>query len=192
MSMKRVLEVIDNLTGDELVKSIINSLNENQEKSKSWLIEKSKEYFDFFDNPKICIAAGWYGHLADKLRPFTNEKVLSFDKDPNTKLVGSKLYNDVWFKVETIESFEKFKKFNVLVCTSCEHLEQKVIDDMLKKTRKGTLIILQSNNYFAIKDHINCHNSVKEFNQTLHLEKMLYNGTLELDKFDRYMVIGIK
>ena len=73
----------------------------------------------------------------------------------------------VWFKVETIESFEKFKKFNVLVCTSCEHLEQKVIDDMLEKTKKGTLIILQSNNYFEIEDHINCHNTIDKFLKTI-------------------------
>jgi hypothetical protein len=64
---------------------------------------------------------------------------------------------------------------------------------MIERIRPGALVILQSNNYdFEIEDHINCHNSVKEFNQTLHLEKIMYNGTLPLGKFDRYMVIGIK
>ena len=42
--MDRILKVIDNFTTDRLVKSIVNSLNENQEKSKDWLIEKSKKY----------------------------------------------------------------------------------------------------------------------------------------------------
>ena len=34
-------------------------------------------------------------------------------------------------------------------------------------------------------------NSVIEFEKSLRLEKILYRGTLKLDKFDRYMVIGI-
>ena len=190
--MNNILKVINDITTDQIVKSIINSVNDNQEKSKNWLVDKSKDYLSLLNNPKICIAAGWYGHLADKLRPFTNEKVLSFDKDSNTKLVGSKLYNDVWFKVETIESFESFEKFNVLVCTSCEHLEQKVIDDMLEKTKKGTLIILQSNNYFEIEDHINCHNTIDKFLKTIKLDKILFSGTLSLQKYNRFMVIGIK
>ena len=52
---------------DKQVKSIINSINDNQEKSKNWLVEKSIEYFTFFDKPKICIAAGWYGTGIDSL-----------------------------------------------------------------------------------------------------------------------------
>ena len=111
--MDRILKVIDTFTTDRLVKSIVNSLNENQEKSKDWLIEKSKQYFTFFNNPSVVVAAGWYGHLADKLRPFTNEKVVSFDKDPSTKLIGHQLYKDVSFKIESIEDFKKFKKYIV-------------------------------------------------------------------------------
>ena len=54
------------------------------------------------------------------------------------------------------------------------------------------MVILQSNNYFKIKDHINCHNNVVDFEKTLKLDKILYRGTLKLDKYDRYMVVGIK
>ena len=187
--MENILKVIDSVTNDRQVKSIINSVNNNQEKSKNWLLDKSKEFFDFFDNPKICVAAGWYGHLANKLVGYTNEKVLSFDKDPNTKLIGNKLYKDVWFKVEAIEDFD-FKNFNIVVCTSCEHLKQSVINDMIKKCKQGALIILQSNNYFDVKEHINCYNNVEEFEMSLNLEKVLYKGTLHLDKFNRFMVIG--
>ena len=188
--MDTILQVIDSVTTDRQVKSIIDSLNDTQTKSKDWLIEKSKEYFTFFDNPKICVAAGWYGLLAYKLKEYGN--VISFDKDPQCKTIGQKLYKDVSFATAEIEYFN-FKTYDIVVCTSCEHLKQEVIDDMIRRIKPGALVILQSNNFdFEIEDHINCHNSVKEFNQTLHLEKMLYNGTLELDKFDRYMVIGIK
>ena len=73
--MDTILRVINDVTNDTQVKSIINSLNNNQEKSKNWLIDKSKEYFDLLNNPKICVAAGWYGHLANKLSKYTDQKV---------------------------------------------------------------------------------------------------------------------
>ena len=189
--MDTILQVIDRVTTDKQVKSIINSINDNQEKSKDWLIEKSIKYFTFFNKPKICIAAGWYGSLADKLKAHIDNGILSFDKDPQCKTIGRKLYKDVTFATAEIEYFN-FKTYNIVICTSCEHLEQKVIDDMLKRIKKGAMVILQSNNYFKIKDHINCHNSVIDFEKTLKLDKILYRGSLKLDKYDRYMVIGIK
>jgi len=188
----------------KLVKYIINSLNENQEKSKDWLVEKSKKYFDFYNNPSIVVAAGWYGHLASKLRKYTKGKVVSFDRELMCKKIGQKLYEGegISFEFNHVETFE-YKKFDIVVCTSCEHLEQKVIDDMLQKC-KGKLLILQSNNYFydpkneqhvqyrLPKEHINCHNSLEEFEKSLKLEKVLFKDTLQCDKFDRYMVIGTK
>jgi len=193
--MDTILKVIDGVTTDGLVKSIINSLNENQEKSKDWLIEKSKQYFTFFNNPSVVVAAGWYGHLANKINDniYTTGEIVSFDKDPQCKKIGQKLYKDVkdvTFATAEIEYFN-FKNYDIVICTSCEHLEQYIIDDFLKRRKKGSLVILQSNNYFSIKEHINCHNSVIEFEKTLKLEKILYRGTLKLNKFDRYMVIGI-
>jgi len=191
MIMENILKVIDDITNDGQVKSIINSVNDNQEKSKNWLLTKVGKYIRIIDNPKIVVAAGWYGHLADKLRQFSDEKVLSFDKDPNTKFIGNKLYNDVWFKVTPIEEF-KFKKFNVVVCTSCEHLEQTIIDDMIDKCLPGTLIVLQSNNYRDIEDHINCFDNVDEFEKSLKLNEVFFKDTLSFEKYDRYMVIGVK
>ena len=117
---------------------------------------------------------------------------MSFDKDLNTKFIGSKLYNDVWFKVVSIEEFDKYRKFDVVICTSCEHLEQKVINDMVSKCKKGTLLILQSNDYKEIDDHINCYSNIIDFEMSLNLEKVLYKGVLKLKKFNRFMVIGIK
>ena len=190
--MDTILKVIDGVTTDRLVKSIINSLNENQEKSKDWLIEKSKQYFTFFNNPSVVVAAGWYGHLANKINDniYTTGEIVSFDKDPQCKKIGKKLYKDIIFTDADIKYYD-VKRFDIVMCTSCEHLGQYLIDEFLKRRKKGSLVILQSNNYFSIKEHINCHNSVIEFEKTLKLEKILYRGTLKLDKFERYMVIGI-
>ncbi len=190
-NMNIILNVIDSITKDKLVKSIINSVNPNQEKSKKWLVEKSKEYFDFYDNPKICIAAGWYGDLANKLKSFTKHKIISFDKDPITKKIGEKLYKDIWFQIKDIKNFN-FECYDIIICTSCEHLNQKLIDKMIYKARNNTLIILQSNDYKSIKDHINCYNNVNEFKLTLNLKKIFYSGSIKLENCNRFMVIGLK
>ena len=71
-------------------------------------------------------------------------------------------------------------------------LKQETIDNMIKQCKDGTLLILQSNNYKKIDDHINCHNNIKEFEDSLKLDKIMFGGTLNLDKYDRFMVIGVK
>jgi len=106
------------------------------------------------------------------------------------KKIGQRLYKDITFTEADVKYYD-IKRFNIVICTSCEHLGQHLIDEFLKRRKKGSLVILQSNNYFSINEHINCHNSVVEFEKTLKLEKILYRGTLKLDKFERYMVIGI-
>ena len=189
--MNTILKVINDATTDTLVQSIINSLNDNQKKSKDWLIEKSKEYFTFFNNPTICVAAGWYGSLAYKLKKYFDNKVLTLDKDPQCEKIGKKLYKGIKFKIDKIEDFY-FKTYDIVICTSCEHLNQELINNMIVRIKTGALVILQSNNYFEVTGHINCHNNVEEFKKTLKLEKILYKGTLNLGKYNRYMVIGIK
>ena len=191
--MNTILKVINDVTTDKLVHDIINSLNENQEKSKDWLIEKSRQYFTFFNNPSVVVAAGWYGHLANKINDniYTTGEIVSFDKDPQCKKIGKKLYKDIKFTVANIKYFN-IKNYDIIICTSCEHLKQELIDNMIVGIKSGALVILQSNNYLEVEDHINCHNSVEEFEKTLKLEKILYKGTLNLGKYDRYMVIGIK
>ena len=97
----------------------------------------------------------------------------------------------MYFWTRTDVKYYDIKKFDIVICTSCEHLGQYLIDELLKRRKKGSLVILQSNNYFSIEEHINCYNNLVEFEKSLKLEKILYRGTLKLDKYERYMVIGI-
>ena len=113
--MNTILKVINDATTDTLVQSIINSLNDNQKKSKDWLIEKSKEYFTFFNNPTICVAAGWYGSLAYKLKKYFDNKVLTFDKDPQCEKIGKKLYKGITFITAEIEHFN-FITYDIVIC----------------------------------------------------------------------------
>ncbi len=193
--MDKVLKVIDSLTSDVLVKSIINSLNDNQEASKKWLIDKSKNYIKAIQDPKILVLAGWYGNLASKLSNFSYQKPLSVDIDNNCRKIGRRLYEDVEFKTADVlrSGFRNnyLKKHNVIVCTSCEHFDAKDFKRMFNDIKKGSLVIFQSNNYFKIKEHVNCFYSYHDFAESLKFN-LLWKGKLKLDKFTRFMAIGIK
>ena len=123
--------------------------------------------------------------------------IYKYNKNLRTLLVSYKSKGFI-LNMEDIPSLQKngkqvfnIKNYDIIICTSCEHLKQELIDNMIVGIKSGALVILQSNNYLEVEGHINCHNSVIEFEKSLRLEKILYRGTLKLNKFDRYMVIGI-
>ena len=42
------------------------------------------------------------------------------------------------------------------------------------------LVILQSNNYFDVEEHVNCSNNIDEFKAQAHCKEYLFTGTLDL------------
>ena len=176
----------------EILDSIIGSVSPKQQKSKDWLIKESSKFLKVIKDPKICIAAGWYGLLGAKLREFTNGEILSFDKDPMCKKLGKKMYKKnygISFDVADINDFDP-KKYDVVICTSCEHITDDELNGFLGKVNTGTLVILQSNNY-DIPEHINCKVNVGEFIWSVKDMEILYEGELDVDNYKRFMIIGL-
>ena len=54
-----------------------------------------------------------------------------------------------------------------VICTSCEHISDETLNKFLRTKKEQSLVVLQSNNYFGLKEHINCKNSLKEFTDSL-------------------------
>jgi hypothetical protein len=79
---------------------------------------------------------------------------------------------------------------NTFINTSCEHIEN--FKDWYAKIPDGKLVVLQSNNYFEIEEHINCYSSLEDFSNDTPMTVNLYEGKLELEKYTRFMKIGIK
>jgi hypothetical protein len=192
MKHENALRTINKITNNKKIKSIINAVNDNQLKSKDWLIENLKAYITLLNNPRICVAAGWYCAIGEDLRKFTNNKIISFDKDRSCKRIGEIFNKDfnIKFQTKDIENFNS-SQFDVIICSSCEHISQKTMSDFLYLRKKGSLVILQSNNYHKIEEHINCKNSLDEFIADYNFDKILYKGTLKLDTFERYMIIAM-
>ena len=197
---KKVLQciksVINTYPDIQLVDSILNSVNDNQIENKKWLVESLDRYYetvkefpDLEGLPKTVIAAGWYGLAGHFIKKKYNTEVTSFDMDPMCKIVGQKLFSNVRFQTSTMQEFDP-KQYHIIICTSCEHINDKVINDFLLKKKIATIVVLQSNNYFSIKDHINCKNSLSEFESSVNL-KVLWSGQKNFGEYDRYMVIGL-
>ena len=79
-----------------------------------------------------------------------------------------------------------------VINTSCEHIVD--FDKWWAGIPDGMLVIMQ-NNDFDDEDHEHADDTVtslEEFTKRLNVSETLYEGTLALEKYNRYMVIGRK
>ena len=185
-----------------------------QLKSKLWLVETLKKLDVELGNVFIC--AGWYATVVPMLQEqqIRFNRIRSFDIDPDVwkiaETFNKTLTTDGWkFKAQTLDiqklkynefefetiksngSIEKLKESaNTVINTSCEHIEN--FDEWFDNIPEGKLVILQSNNYFNLPEHINCVKDTLHFAEIAPLSKVLFTGELELDKYTRYMRIGYK
>jgi len=190
---------------------LVDAYSIGQITSKLWLIEHLPD-----DLGVVFICAGWYGTLAsfmfDRARDkFT--KIRSFDIDPSCYSVADNI-NRTWvidgwqFKASTLDihdiayptthttyrangtSQTLVEEPDTIINTSCEHIKD--FDIWYDNIPKGKIVVLQSNDFFDVAEHINCVSSLTEFTEQTPLTTVLYQGELPLEKYTRYMRIGIK
>jgi hypothetical protein len=189
-------------------------LARGQIQSKLWLVAELKKLD--LDLGTIFLCAGWYATLATMLfeQELTIKKIRSFDID-NSCWKIAETFNKPWvmkdwqFKSATQDIHDidysthvyNVNRSNGTVCeltdspdtiinTSCEHIPN--FKEWYNKIPDGKIVILQTNNYFDLEEHINCSKSVEDFSNQTPMDKTLYQGELVLNKYSRYMKIGIK
>lgn len=185
-----------------------------QLRSKMWLVSELTKLNENLGTVFLC--AGWYGTLAVMLfeSGLKIEKIRSFDIDPNCAPIAE-LFNKKWvmqdwkFKASTGDIHEiNWKshthdtlRSNGTVCsltdypdtiinTSCEHIEN--FRSWFNNIPTGKLIVLQSNNYFEIKEHVNCSASLEDFSNSCPMTVTLFEGEIDLPKYKRFMKIGYR
>ena len=194
---------------------VIDSLSANQYASKDWLIEKMNEYPHHYKHRTldkkidISILGSWYGLLAYRLlEKLTMKKIGNIDCidfDPKAKAVAKRLWkktdannlkNGQLAYVKFIEQdIKHIKEISspVVICTSCEHLAQDTINDTISKLDTHTLVVLQSNNYREIAQHVNCVDKVEDFaNQYVGKLRNIKFYEKDFVKYKRFMIIGTK
>jgi len=148
------------------------------------------------------------------LRNFNITKIRSFDIDESCREIAE-IFNKPWvmqdwkFKASTQDihdidysnhvyhvyrsdgsQCELTDSPDTVINTSCEHIIN--FEKWYSKIPTGKLVILQTNNYFEIPEHINCSKSLEQFASQTPMTTILYEGELFLDKYLRFMRIGIK
>lgn len=175
---------------------IIDSLSNNQIWNKEWLVNELVPHV----NEKcrhIIILGSWYGLLSAMLREklSSNIKISNVDSDWMSAKIGESLlkdYDNINFIVDDAMNYfiEKADQYQIIINTSCEHMERDDVKLIVEMKRPRTLICFQSNNYHSVNSHINTSNSLEEFVDYLNLKEIYYKETKSFDDYDRYMVIG--
>ena len=180
--------ILRELVNIDLAKSVINSVNDNQIKNKIFLVRRLRKYIGLSNNPDIAVVGGWYGLASYLIKDFYNVNVTNVDKDPMCKEIGKKIFPDLNHVTSSIEDFN-FKGYSYVICPSCEHIEDSVINNMISRCDLYTVFILLSNNYKGPRDHINIKNDITEFKNSINLD-IKDEYILELEKYNRFMIVG--
>jgi hypothetical protein len=194
-----------------------DALSKGQLESKEWLVEvmQSIQKSEEIEYGVIFLLCGWYGLLASmiQLNRVNHKFIRSFDIDKTCKYIADRInrssLRDNWkFQAITKDIFEinfsgdthklwsygKKKWFvstiepDTIINTSCEH----TTSNWYVGVPKDKIIILQSNNFIEPSEHINCVHSMDEFIDMYKMKKILFQGEKKLEKYTRYMLIGIK
>jgi len=174
----------------------LESFWKGQIKSKVWLIEHLKKHTS--DNPnKIVIHGGWNGVLASLLfnSDISISNIVNVDIDPScesiARTVNKRQEIEGRFNAITADMAEYEYQADIVINTSCEHITSEKYSRWLNLVPSNALIVLQSNNYNELEEHINCMTGIEEFVKESRLE-ILQCSILSLPKYDRYMIIGKK
>lgn len=187
--------------------------SKGQMESKRWLVNELENINQSLGTVFLC--AGWYGSLAAFLfeSNLEIEKIRSFDIDNSCAIIAETFNRtktiDGWrFKASTLDiltmeyptthttyrsngtSLELHEMPDTIINTSCEHIRD--FETWYGNLPNDVLLVMQSNNYYAIDDHVNCSSSLIDFSSSIPMNRVLYKGELKLDKYTRYMKIGYK
>ena len=190
---------------------------QSQMQSKSWLVKELSKLDLNLGTVFLC--AGWYATLATLLfesHRIRLDKIRSFDVDDSCWKIAE-IFNKPWimddwkFKATTADimdiqynewgwTFDTKKKdgsivevtevADTVINTSCEHIAD--FDTWYDKIPSGKILILQSNNYSELPEHVNCSKTLKHFNSITPMQEVFFQGELYIDKYSRYMRIGVK
>lgn len=180
------------------------ALNKKQTACKKWLVEELCQVCGA-ELGSVHIQAGWYGLLGAILLADARLKIdrlTVIDADPSCEEVAQSLNathvksGRFTFHCADIYDIDYNRPPaglgvpDLLVNTACEHLER--FDAWLSRLPAGQLVALQSNNYFAIPEHVNSVESLDAFTVQSGLGEVLFAGELVLEKYTRFMLIGRK
>ena len=181
------------------------ALNKNQMASKMWLADSLLESVGP-ELGNVRVLGGWVGVLGAVLlhdRRFAIEHVESVDIDPSCAPVALSLnathVRAGKFAARTADMLEiDYDREpatargapNVVINTSCEHLD--AFGQWYERIPAGQWLVLQSNDYYACREHVNCVPDLAAFRAQAPMRDVLFAGERQLRRYVRFMLIGRK
>jgi hypothetical protein len=183
---------------------MLDSLWDGQLESKSWLVDELEEYIMPGSSPNIYIFGGWTGILANMIlqSPIINpKKVRSIDLDTWCESVAdtvNKIHEmDDWrFKAVTGDmatyQYQSDIRPDIVINTSSEHITQECYNQWYGNIPRGTLVVVQGNNYFDCSEHVRCSTDIHDFTRKSLSINEYYIGAYPTIMYERYMAIWRK
>ena len=199
VDIQDVLFWMDAIRNSEDRYRTLESFWKGQINSKVWLVENLEKSLPW--NPvaaNIAIHGGWNGVLASIL--FNSDMgishITSLDIDPKceetARTVNKRQEMEGRFTAVTADMTVYDYAADIVINTSCEHLTRGAYRRWLNLVPDNALIVIQSNNYVELEEHINCSTDLEDFIKQSGLSDIVFSDTLKLPKYDRYMIIGKK
>lgn len=175
------------------------ALNRSQMTSKLWLA-------DALAGPgggrfgTVTVLGGWFGVLGAILladRRLAIDRVHSVDIDPRCAPVARSLNasHGERFTAATADMHaldygapRRGEAPDLVVNTACEHLAD--FAAWYRRIPPGQLVALQSNDYVAIAEHVNCVANLDAFRAQAPLSEVLFAGARAHKKYTRFMLVG--
>ena len=162
------------------------ALNKNQMASKRWLVDSLHATVPSALD-RVLILGGWFGALAALLL-----------HDPRCAPVAESMnathVRDRRFAARTADmldlDYAGESAADLIVNTSCEHLPD--FGAWYARVPQGRLLVLQSNDYFACPEHVNCVADLAAFRAQAPLAETLFAGERRMRRYTRFMLIGRK
>jgi len=196
IELEDILFWMDAIRNSEDRYRTLESFWKGQIHSKQWLIETLEK----FTNPSpssVAIYGGWNGVLASLLFNSTINisRITSIDIDPECEEIANTM-NKTYemrgkFKAVTADMSNYTAMADIAINTSCEHITQEQYQSWLDNQANDSIIVLQSNNYFELEEHIRCAVDLDDFVKMSGIIPV-WKGVMELPKYQRYMIIGQK
>ena len=197
------------------------ALNKNQIASKLWLAESLRASAGTAF-PRVLILGGWVGVLGAVLLHdprFAIDSVLSIDIDPHCAPIAESLnathVRAGRYAAQTADMLgfdyggpggdggssgngdgdfgaggEGGGRFDLVINASCEHLDD--FAGWYRQVPAAQLMVLQSNDYFACREHVNSVTDLATFRAQAPMREVLFAGQRAMRHYTRFMLIGRK
>ena len=196
IEIKDVLFWMDCIRNSDDRYRTLESFWKGQINSKVWLIEHLEKYYQ--NRPyNILLCGGWNGVLATLLfnSMLDITRIVSMDIDNKCEDIAYNMNKDYEiqgrFKAITSDmlAYTDYDKHNLIINTVCEHMTPEQYNEWLDKLPSKKRIVIQSNDYFSHKEHVNCKQTLEEFQKDCRINVDIA-ATMPTEKYNRFMIIG--